>query len=277
MIITENFFFDYLNSMNLQHLKNILGFKRLKTNKKVISFYLFSIFLHYKQQKSFKYIYRHYFSKNHNIQYSAFMHSIKNYSILMEKIFYFICKKIKIHKTIVNTVDTTLIAEKQEAFINSKDWKIHKVTTRKKQHICGSKGLFFINNNQQIYHAQLLNINESDQNILKNSAQYHDKLGKVLLADRGFNNKLTKQRLKTFNCTLISPNHYKKVEKTNIYFDKPWYTHYYKRRWKIEVLFKKLKDNYSDFKLNLTGKYTNELKKAKFFLSIIDYNLSTTI
>ena len=49
----------------------------------------------------------------------------------------------------------------------------------------------------------------------------------------------------------------------------------YKRRWSIETLFKILKDNYSENKLNLTGKYTNKLKQAKFYSTIIVHNLST--
>jgi Transposase DDE domain len=109
---------------------------------------------------------------------------------------------------------------------------------------------------------------------LKDSAIYHNLLGKVLLADRGFNNKNVQERVKTFDCQLISPNHYKVVEKTGKYFDKDWYINIYKRRWKIETIFQKMKNNYSDFKLNLKGKYTSRLKEAKFFLCIIDYNLS---
>ena len=71
-------------------------------------------------------------------------------------------------------------------------------------------------------------------------------------------------------CRLISPYHVKQKIKLTKKESK-----IYKRRWTIETLFKVLKDNYSDNKLNLTGKYTNKLKQAKFYSTIIVHNLST--
>lgn len=272
--ITQNLFSDYLFSINISHLKSILKLQRLKTNRVVISFYLYCIYLHYKEQKTFKYIHKHYFFKKYKVKYSAFMHSIKLYSVLIKYQHKYICLKRKFFPTVVNIVDSTLIEEKQSKFIISNDYKNSRVTVRNKEKICGSKGLCFLNSDLKIYHAQLLNINISDQNILKDSAIYYNLLGKVLLADRGFNNKNVQARVKTFDCQLISPNHYKVVEKTGKYFDKDWYINIYKRRWKIETVFQKMKNNYSDFKLNLKGKYTSRLKEAKFFLCIIDYNLS---
>ena len=137
-----------------------------------------------------------------------------------------------------------------------------------------------MNRRRQIYHAELLNINESDQNYLKNPHKLTGKLKGILLADRGFSNKLVRDRLNRnknniFNynkpiCRLISPYHVKQKIKLTKKESK-----LYKRRWLIETLFKLLKDNYSENKLNLTGKYTNKLKQAKFYSTIIVHNLST--
>ena len=135
--------------------------------------------------------------------------------------------------------------------------------------------MVFCNDKKQIYFADILNINESDQNILKNTAQYIMYLPQFLLADRGFNNKAVKKRLNTFNCELISPNHYQTIKKTGKYFENEIYQKQYKKRWDIEVIFKIIKQNQSNYQLNLKGKYTKKLKKAKFYITIISYNLST--
>jgi hypothetical protein len=194
-------------------------------------------------------------------------------------------KKLDIKPSkLLNIIDSTLIDEKKSNFITQKDWNLNRVTTRIKNNnkfrFCGSKGLIFINRFNQVYCADLININHSDMNILKDLTQYKCQLKGILLADRGFSNKLVRQRLsldknnifdygKTY-CNLISP--YRKSEKN--YLTKKEIK-LYKRRWKIETLFQKLKDNYSDNKLNLTGKYNKSLKQAKFYSTLIIHNLLT--
>lgn len=278
IIITEKLFIEYIQTINIIQIKHKLGKLRLKFNKIEISYYLYCIFLATDQNKTLKNIHQNYFSKKYNTKYSTFANNIKFFSLLMEDFFVFTKKKYHIKKSNTNIVDTTLIEEKKEKFINQKDWKVNRVTTRtensKTTHICGSKGLVFCNLLGQVYFANLLNINYSDQNILKDSAIYSNHLSKYLLADRGFNSKNAKQRLLYFDCKLIAPNHYKVVEKTGEYFELDWYEKIYKRRWKIETFFKIIKQNQADFKLDLKGKYTKELKKAKFLITIISYNLS---
>ena len=134
---------------------------------------------------------------------------------------------------------------------------------------CGNKGLFMMNKRKQIYHAEILNINDSDQNYLKNPHGLYGKLKGILLADRGFsNNDIFNQKKQI--CRLISP--YKSNQKETLTKKE---MELYKRRWSIESLFKSLKDNYSDNKLNLTRKYTDKLKQAKFYSTLIIHNLST--
>ncbi len=130
----------------------------------------------------------------------------------------------------------------------------------------------FINKQWFITHYEYLNINESDVNILKSSAQYRPFLKGLVLADRGFASKLVRQRLDNdknniFNyertyCRFISPH--RKSEKKQLNLKE---RRIYRKRWTIETLFQKLKDKFEDCNLDLTGKYCR--KEAKIFVSCL--------
>ena len=276
-------------SLKAQEIKNLIHRDRLKFSYSDIHFYIYIIFLHQLFQQSFFSLHSQY---KKNISYQAFMKNIALFSQLYFFLFTQFNKELNIKpSSLLNVVDSTLITEKKVDFITQTDWNKNRVTTRSKineykqsvkYRICGSKGLFFINRFNQIYSAQLLNINDSDQNILKDTARYVNELKGILLADRGFNNKSVRKRFNnvknsifqqnTMKCKLISPKHYKEKEKLT-----KKETKLYKRRWKIETLFQKLKHNYSGFKLNLTGNYKKTIKKAKFYATLIHYNLTTTM
>lgn len=271
-----------IKSLKNKEIKAIIGRDRLKFSYQSISYYVQIIFEHSILQKSFLSLYKTHKPK---VIYSVFMKNIRLFSSLFKYLFYRINKFLNIKASkLMNIVDSTLIEEKKSNFINKKDWIYNKVTTRIKHKIkirtCGSKGLVFINRFGQIYRADLLQINHSDQNILKDFSLYLSSLQGILLADRGFSNKAVRTRLEQiktsiFNpnqttCKLISPYHYKeKKQLTQAEFK------LYKRRWKIETLFQNLKHNYSDNKLNLTGKYNKILKQAKFYSTLIQFNFST--
>ena len=286
-IITQKQIKQALSQIKFKRIKQLLGRQRLKFSYVEINFYLFVIFTHCEEQKSFKSIYRQLYQDSPDITYQGFMKNINLFSILFRELFGIFNKinSIKASK-LINIIDSSLIPEKESKYINNKDWDKNRVTTRidKKQsnkvRTCGSKGFFVINRNKQITHAELLNINYSDQNYLKERYMLASKFQGILLADRGFSNKAVRDRLKhnkndIFNynyqsCRLISPYHYKeklKLTKKELKL--------YKRWWLIETLFQGLKHNYSDNKLNLTGKYTKKLKEAKFYCTIIIHNLST--
>ena len=281
-IISQKLIKQALFYIKNKEIKQIIGRQRLKFNRKEISCYLFYIFKHSLSQRSFKSIYK---KLKLRITYSSFMSNISLFSSLFKRLFYIFNKINSIEAShFLNIIDSTIIPEKKTEFINQNDWNSSRVTTRiiKKEKIrtCGSKGFILMNRNKQIYHAERLNINESDQNYLKNPHNFTGKLKGILLADRGFSNKLVRDRLShtkndIFNhnqpiCRLISPYHVKQKEKLTKKEIK-----IYRRRWKIETLFKNLKDSYSENKLNLTGKYSNKLKEAKFYSTIIIHNLST--
>ena len=273
-----------INSLKNKEIKSIIGRFRLKFTYKEINDYVQIIFAHSQTQKSFKSIYK---KSKFKIKYSCFMSNIQLFSKLFRFLFYKLNEKLSIKPSkLLNMVDTTLIEEKKLNFINQHDWDSGRVTTRinKKNKIktytCGSKGLVFLNRFGQIYSANLLNINYSDQNILKDFSFYIKELNGILLADRGFSNKAVRERLNHIKtsvfetnkplCRLISPYNVKQNIKLT---DKE--RKLYKRRWKIETVFQNIKHNYSENKLNLTGKYNNLTKGAKFYSTLINFNLST--
>lgn len=273
-----------INSLKNKEIKSIIGRVRLKFTYKEINDYVQIIFAHSQTQKSFKSIYK---KSKFKIKYSCFMSNIQLFSKLFRFLFYKLNEKLSIKPSkLLNMVDTTLIEEKKLNFINQNDWDSGRVTTRinKKNKIktytCGSKGLVFLNRFGQIYSANLLNINYSDQNILKDFSFYIKELNGILLVDRGFSNKAVRERLNHIKtsvfetnkplCRLISPYNVKQNIKLT---DKE--RKLYKRRWKIETVFQNIKHNYSENKLNLTGKYNNLTKGAKFYSTLINFNLST--
>lgn len=278
-------------SLKTQQIKTIINRQRLKFSYQEILYYVQIVFEHSIQQKTFKSLHK---TNKVKVNYSCFMSNISLFSKLFKFLFTHINKVLNIKPSmLVNMVDTTLIIEKKAESIIQKDWDLGCVTTRiqkytkLKTYICGSKGLVFLNKQGQIYYARLLNINFSDQNILKDFSLYIQELKGFVLADRGFNNKAVRLRINHIGnqqsvinmfsqnqamCRLISPSHYKEKKQLT---DKE--KALYKRRWKIETVFQKLKHNYSDSKLNLTGKYKKEIKAAKFYCSLIQFNLSTLI
>ena len=278
--ISKNIIF----SLKTKEIKSIIGRNRLKFTYLEIIDYVQIIFAHSQTQQSFKRIYK---AGRYKIIYEAFMKNIQLFSKLFKFLFHKINEKLAIKPSkLLNMVDTTLIEEKKLNFINQKDWDSGRVTTRinkqnkNKSYTCGSKGLIFLNRFGQIYSANLLNINHSDQNILKDFSFYLKELKGILLADRGFSNKSVRERLKSFKtsiflanqslCRLISPYQYKQNIKLT---DKE--RKLYKRRWKIETVFQNIKHNYSENKLNLAGKYHKSIKGAKFYSTLIQFNFST--
>lgn len=271
-IITHNrkdLLISIVKKMKSNQIKNIIKRQRLKFNKSEICFYIDIIFKHVETQKTFKSLFK---KEKLKIKYSCFMSNITLFSNLFRYLFYSINSLLKISPSkLLNIVDTTLIPEKKPDFITKDDWTKSRVTSRikdgKKNYICGSKALVFINRAKKIYYVERLGINSSDQNILKSTAYYKYCLKGILLADRGFSNNNVRTRIIPY-CMFISPYHYKSKLKLTKKERK-----LYKRRWRIENVFKDVKINYSEIKLNLTGKYTNVIKDAKLYATFILFNL----
>lgn len=289
--------------MSVSEIKVSLGKQRLRFSKKQIVFYLMLMVNHQHHKKTFKSLYFKALKKNKiNISYQAFMKNIGGLCPLFKLLFKSFNKTYNIKSSqLFNIVDTSLISIKQSKSIQQKDFDQNKVTVRKekkrnvhtnhkhtnqvKVYICGYKALVFLNRRKQITHAEILNINSSDQNVLKQPLAYMARglIQGFLLADRGFNNKEVRKRLQSIaedenlqqlpKTKLISPFHYKEQQK-DLKLNKKQ-KRLYKRRWNIETVFQKLKDQYQEYKLDLTGCRNYALQEAKYYISLIQYNLST--
>lgn len=275
-----------LNSKKHVELRQQIQRQRLKFNIRTLANYLYWMIVHNQSQKTFKKLYvTLYSSHSITIKYSTFMSNIKTISPLMKYLFHAFNKTHRVKaSTLINAVDSTLIEEKQGKSINNQDWVKERVTTRgagkEKYHVCGSKGLIFINRHKLVYFAEYMPINTSDHNILKDTCNYNNALKGIVLADRGFSNKIVRDRLTQHRndiwhsdhkrCRLISPYARKSREQLT-----QKEKNLYKRRWMIETLFQKVKDFYSQTPLQLHGRYTKQLKQAKFYATWLCYNADT--
>jgi Transposase DDE domain len=286
MNISQKKIFDIIFFEKTSTIKTYVARIRLKFDKKEITQYLWAVYIHVNYKKRFKSIYKNWYKNNlYSYTYQNFMKNILLFSPLWKLIFKRFNERLNIKtSSMLNIVDSSLLAKKEEKYIKNKDFKNKTVTKRqveflgksKSYYICGYKLLLFINRFRKIYYAQLLNINISDQNILKDSAIYQQQLGKILLADRGFNNNNVQKRLKTFNCRLISPVHYKQINQNNNIgnFKDEKERKVYKKRWSIETVFQKLKDQYQDYKIDCSGVKSKKIIEAKIFVSLTKYNLT---
>lgn len=272
-IISHNFIEQQLFSIGIRQIKVIIGRQRIKFSIPQISSYLYSFFVHQKQHISFKNLYK---NGKFNLTYQGFMKNIATLSSLIKFIFFRLNKQHKIIPSkLYNIVDTSLITTKFPDSIKQRDFNLNNVTARVKNgikvYICGIKLLVFINWFRQIYHAEILNINYSDQNILKSSALYESKLRGFLLADKGFNGKEAEKRINfSGKCKIISP----KMKHSKIQLNKKE-RKFYKRRWRIETVFQKLKNSYGEFKLDLKGAKNKKIVEGKLFSALTEFNLST--
>lgn len=272
-IITHSFIQKQLISIGFRQIKFIIGRQRIKFSLPQISNYLYAIFIHQKQHKSFKKIYR---DGSFDLTYQGFMKNLATLSPLIKFMFFMLNKQHKIIPSkLYNIVDTSLIPTKFPDSIKQQDFNQNNVTARVKNgikvYICGVKLLVFINRFRQIYHAEILKINYSDQNILKSSALYETKLRGFLLADKGFNGKEAEKRVNfSGKCKIISP----KNKNSKIQLNKKE-RKFYKRRWSIETVFQKLKNSYGEFKLDLKGAKNKKLIEGKLFSTLTDFNLTT--
>ena len=261
-------------SLNKSTLRHVLGKQRLRLSKDEITLYIHSIFKQNDLSIHFKCIYKKlYKRKLISIKYNTFMYHVQQCAKLFRLIFNKCNRLWCINKTRdFNIIDSTLLPTKDDSNIIKRDFLKNKVTVRKNKLTCGFKGLFLMNSKKQFYYASLLDINISDANILKDSAYYEPLLAGKLLADRGFSNKTVRKRINDISgVTLVSPYHYKIVEKTKLFLEDE-YKDLYKLRWWIETGFQYLKSKRGKYKLDLSGNFSKNILNAKFLISIIIYN-----
>lgn len=266
-------------------IKSILGVCRLKFTRDKIAKYLYILDYQNYHKLNLLDIYN-----NPDIKiyfdgcYSNFCRNLSNISKLIQYILQQFNLQQKIEKTEHYIIaDTTLVINKKPENILKSDWDKNNVTARDKNkhkshkvYYCGYKLLCFLNKDNLCYGNYILNINYSDSNILKDSSFYKGKIEYTkLLVDRGLSSKLVYNRLETFKCECISPKRKKQQKNSDDWIEEK-HKELYKKRFKIEVVFNKIKNMYKGIKLDLTYKKASIiLQKAKIYLAILKYNLIT--
>ena len=131
-----------------------------------------------------------------------------------------------------------------------------------------------VDKNSCVTHQSLMSsINESDMNVLKAPmwiASQGIREG-LLLADRGFSCKAVRARIQSFpllkNLTFLSP--WPKKSKTQL-TESEWQT--YRARWKVEEVFRQLKDIHQPYRLVLTGLRRRVFHRARLALACLLWN-----
>lgn len=282
-IIPYEFYVEQVKSLSFSQIKSILSRSRLKFSKELIAKYLYLLDFHNYHKISLLDLYnKQELQENIDCCYSNFCRNLDTISKLMPYIFNYFNSKNNIKKTSnYGIVDTTIIEKKKSSNILESDFTKNDVTSRFKNkckshkiYYCGYKLLCFLNENKLCYGLNLLNINYSDMNILKDSALYKDKVENIkILADRGIGHNKTKKRLLTFNSELIFPKRKSQQKNKDDWIDEK-HKVIYKNRWKIEMCFNEVKNPYGIIRLDLTYKKLSEsVRKAKIYLSLLKYNL----
>lgn len=267
-MLTQEYFLMQVKNFKISELKVLVGRQRLKFNINEISYYLYQIYLASINHCHFIDLYDK--DDQYEYRYNNYMKNLVLFSKLYVKIFIKHKEENNIKLDKVNALDSTILETKEAKSITKKDFASNSVTVRKKNKLspytCGKKLFVFINSKKQIYHAEMTNINFSDFNYLKDIERIRKHVDNTLLVDRGFSSELVRSRINRY-CSLISP--YKKKQKKTLTLEEK---SLYKQRWNIEKVFSTLKNKLGKFKLNLYGKYSLNLKKAKVYATLINYN-----
>jgi hypothetical protein len=255
-MITQTWIDLQVNSLPLAELKKKLGVSRLVMNRSEISKLLGTMLEHQKTLLNLKATHS---QGDFGVKYPGFMKRLARSARLATWLFNCHIKENVPASSSEHSIDSSLLPVKREANIRQKDWDAGRVTTRKKDgkttHTCGEKALVVVDENSRITHQSLMvSINDSDMNVLKAPmwvANQGIRKG-LLLADRGFSCKAVRDRILAFvllkDLVFLSP--WPKKSKTQL-TDDEWET--YAARWKVEEVFRQLKDIHQPYRLILTG------------------------
>lgn len=245
-----------VKSLPLSELKKRLGVSRLTLTRSEISELLMVMLEHQNTLINLKSLHAR---GGFGVKYAGFMKRLARAARLATWLFSNHAKENVPAFSQEHSIDSSLLPVKSEANIRQKDWDAGRVTTRKREggkvHICGEKALVVVDKNSFITHQSLMHsINDSDMNVLK-SPMWMARRGirkGLLLADRGFSCKAVRDRITAFvllkDLVFLSP--WPKKSKTQL-TEEEWKT--YAARWKVEEVFRQLKDIHQPYRLVLTG------------------------
>lgn len=271
MIIAQEQFLAIVQSLPLSTLKMQMGRLRLKFLISDIALLLNLLNMAQTQKLCLKTVWQ-----GRNSELGTYQNFCKNLETVAKLMPLVMSKFNAIHgiqpSKLMNIIDTSLIPVKAAQSIRSKDYAKNDVTLRKvdgvPHHVCGVKLFAVLNRQGFICKTLVLPINTADIDATKNPYYYGLTPG-ILLADKGFNSALARQRLKSCGIKLLSPF---KVNQKQQLTDKE--KRFYKRRWRIETVFQKLKAQYGHFKLGTSSRYTKIKQKAALLLAVLNFNAS---
>ena len=271
-MLTQNYL--KMQLAKLSNMKSLLGRSRLRFTLDDGAFYLYMLAEHQHRRIEFKQLYLEY---KYRHGYANFMKNIQLFSRLMPVLFQYMNRDLNITQSpFLNIIDSTLIQTVESQNITQKHWKKNTVTIRStksnthtgasKRYICGFKVFVHLNRKGRVYRAHVSPINIPDNEITKNPCFYQ--LHGVLLGDRGFNSKEIRKRSSGLY-RLISPPHKKEKHVLT-----PQEQRLYKLRWQIETMYQRLKNEYKEFKLKISNRYSKSIQHGEVFLALIKYNMS---
>lgn len=258
-----------LNRVPLSSLRGALGRQRLKFTRDELAQWLWVLFEHQRRHCQFRTLYD---ELRPPMTYAGFTKNLRTAAALMPLVFREFNRRHGIQPSrLLTYLDTSLIPSKQTASIREQDWRAGKVTRRRKgtavEDTCGHKLLAHLDRHGRITRAAVLPINTPDNLVTKEPLNFG--LSGVVVADRGFNCKLSRQRVASCGGRLISPPHVK--EKWVLTEQE---RRLYQGRWQIETAFQRLKDDWGHFRLAASSRYAPVVQKGDIFAALCAYNLA---
>ena len=270
-------------SMPLGQIKQVLGRKRLRIDRKQIVAYLIGLMSQQTLLRHHKAIHA---LDNCGVGYAAFMHGVGLVAPLWRHLEQDYRNQQSIGFDMKTLVDSSLLPSKDQASIRSKDWEAGRCTVRpglegSKQKICGEKMLTVLNSLGQIVSCSLMpTINSADDHVFKQPL-YWARQGLrqgVLLVDRGFSNKAVRsgidflrKTLPGYTVKLISPP---RARQTWILTADE--RALYRERWAIEEVFRQLKDPQGRFRLTMRGVRRSVIREARVAIATLAWNMEHT-
>ena len=269
-------------SMPLGEIKQVLGRKRLRVDRRQIVAYLMGILSQQSLLRHYKAIHT---LNTCGVGYAAFMHGLGLVAPLWRHLERSYREQHSIGFDGKTLVDSSLLPAKEESNIRSKDWAAGRCTVRPmdqgSRKICGEKMLTVLNSVGQIVSCGLMpTINSSDDHVFKQPlswARQGLRQG-FLLADRGFSNKAVRtgidflrKTLPGYTVKLISPPRARQA--WTLTADEQTL---YRERWAIEEAFRQLKDPLGRYRLTMRGVRRRVLREARVAMATLAWNWERT-
>ena len=216
---------------------------------------------------SFKKVYKKLVSKKKVlVTYEGFMYNLGVLGALFEHIFH--TQEHLIKKATRVILDTSFLVAKQNHCLRPKDKP--RIAVRPGKLVCGYKILLLCDEKRRILFADIVSIKSHDSTFFEECSGFlskHNFLG-VTLADKGFSSEKNRKIARTNGQKLICP--YKKNQQKQLsQKDRKMYR---KIRYKIEDIFKVLKDIQEKPRLIIKNQRRISIIRAKLFLACLIYN-----